>query len=303
MGNGLVALLAGVVLAGACSTSGGDGGDRSASPSASGPSADCEPARPLDVAPDEPQTFGFDGVERSYLLALPDGYDGTTAAPLVLDFHGYSNTKEGMEAVTGMGAEGSERGYVVVTPDALGEPQEWNMFGDPARTDDFAFVDALVADLGERLCIDTERVYAAGHSNGSAFTGFLACHEPYRFAAVAMVAAFVPTTCPVDEVAPSVVAVHGTADEAVPYDGGSVGGGPIGYPPTLDTYAGYGEAYGCDSSVEQDQPEPGIERRRLSGCDHGSEVVLYTVVGGTHEWPRGPGFFATEAVLDFFDDH
>jgi polyhydroxybutyrate depolymerase len=296
--NRVVLLLTVVaVLAVGCSSGdeGGGGDARSAG-------TDCRPARPSDVAPDAPQTFSFGGAERSYLLALPDGYDGARAVPLVLAFHGFASSKETIDAVTHMAAEGSGRGYAVVTPDALGDPQEWNMFGDPARTDDFAFVDALVADLGERLCLDRERIYAAGHSNGSAFTGFLACKEPYRFAAVAMVAAFVPTTCPVEEVAPSVVAVHGTADPAVPYAGGTVGGSAIGYPPTLETLAGYGDAYGCDPVVE-DQPAADLERRVLSGCAHGSEVVLYTVIDGTHDWPTAPGFVATDAILDFFDDH
>ena len=53
-------------------------------------------------------------------------------------------------------------GYVVVTPDALGEPRDWNYFGNPARTDDFGFVDALVANLSERLCIDADRIFNAG---------------------------------------------------------------------------------------------------------------------------------------------
>jgi polyhydroxybutyrate depolymerase len=294
----LAILVAGVAIG--CSGGGGDDGSRSAGSRV--PAVDCDPARPLDVAADEPQTFAFAGAERSYLLALPDGYDGATAVPLVLDFHGFSGSKEGQEAVTRMAEEGTARGYVVVTPDALGEPQEWNMFGDPARVDDFAFVDALVADLSGRLCIDAERIYAAGHSNGSAFTGFLACKPPYRFAAVAMVAAFIPTTCPVDEAAPSIVVVHGTDDAAVPYAGGTVAGSRIGYPATLDTLDAYAETYGCDP-VTEDQPEADLERRRLTGCAHGSEVVLYTVVGGTHDWPTPPSFPATTAILDFFDAH
>jgi polyhydroxybutyrate depolymerase len=298
--NKLAVLLAAAVLGAAACSSGGDG-DAVGSGTTS-PPADCDPARTVEVAPHQPQSFSFGGAERSYLLALPDGYDGSVAAPLLLNFHGFSNNKEGFEAVTGVAAEGRQRGYVVVTADALGEPQEWNMFGDPARADDFAFVDALVADLSQRLCIDESRVYAAGHSNGSAFTGFLACKEPYRFAAVAMVSAFVPSGCPVDDVAPSVMAVHGTDDPAVPYEGGTVGGSAIGYPATLDTFAAYAEAYDCDP-VTQDQPEPTVERRLLTGCAHDSEVVLYTEVGGTHDWPTAPGFSATDAILDFFDDH
>jgi len=308
-----------LALAAAACSSGDDGGgeagasrdDASSVEEAAEEAADCDPAQPA-AASDAPQTFSFGGEDRSYLLALPDDYDGTVAHPLVFSFHGFSSNKEGQDVYAAMAAEGTARGYVVVTPDALGDPREWNMFGDPAKADDFGFVDALVEDLSQRLCIDAERVYAAGHSNGSAFTGFLQCQPPFRFAAVAMVAALIPTTCPADRAAPSVIAFHGTADPAVPYDGGSVGGGPVGIPPALDTLEQYADAYRCDTPAAEDEPAPGVERDALTGCAHAGDVVLYTIVDGTHDWPGnamqpeatgGQAYPATDTILDFFDHH
>jgi polyhydroxybutyrate depolymerase len=296
--------------AGAGKARGSDGADE-APRTSEAPPADCDPARPATTT-DGAQTFSFGGEERAYLLALPDDYDGTTAHPLVFSFHCFSSNKEGQDAYAAMAAEGTARGYIVVTPDALGEPRDWNYFGDPARANDFGFVDALVVDLTERLCIDADRVYAAGHSAGSAFTGFLQCKPPYRFAAVAMVAAFIPTTCPVEEATPSVIVFHGTADPAVPYDGGSVGGGPVGIPPVLETLEQYADAYGCDRPATEDEPAAGVEQDTRTGCAGGGEVVLYTIVGGTHDWPGnaihpeatgGQAFPATDTILDFFDAH
>ena len=317
-GSAIVAavLLAAAPVLAACS--GGDGagaGNAGGSDAADGadrrPAPDCEPARPA-TGTDAPQTFSFDGEARTYLLALPDDYDGSTAHPLVFSFHGFASNKEGQDAYAGVAAEGTARGHIVVTPNASGEPRDWNYFGDPARADDFGFIDALVVDLGERLCIDAERVYAAGHSAGSAFTGFLQCRAPYRFAAVAMVAAFIPTTCPVDRATPSVIVFHGTADPAVPYDGGSVGGGPVGIPAVRETLAQYADAYRCDRPATEDEPAAGVERDALAGCAGGAEVVLYTIVDGTHDWPGnaihpeatgGQAFPATDTILDFFDAH
>ncbi len=310
------ALLAAALVLVACSggdgsggadPGGSDGAEATDQPSA----ADCDPARPA-TATDGEQTFSFGGEERAYLLALPDDYDGTTAQPLAFSFHGFSSDKEGQNAYAAMADKGTARGYIVVTPDALGDPRDWNYFGDRARADDFGFVDALVVDLSERLCIDADRVYAAGHSAGSAFTGFLQCRPPYRFAAVAMVAAFIPTTCPVDQATPSVIAFHGTADPAVPYDGGSVGGGPVGIPPVLDTLEQYADAYGCQRPATEDEPAAGVETDTLTGCAGGTQVVLYTIVGGTHDWPGnaiqpaatgGQAYPATDTILDFFDAH
>ena len=238
--------------------------------------------------------------ERLRLVALPDDYDGTTAHPLLLAFHGHGGSKEVAMAASELDEKGPARGYVVVFADALGDPRAWNL-GD-GDTDDFGFVNALVADLGERLCIDAERVYAAGHSNGSAFTGFLACKAPYPFAAVAMVAAFIPSTCPVDEAAPAVVAVHGTADPGVPYGGGPVAGGPVQIPAALTTLDTYRDTYECDPTPVEDEPEPGVQRRAYEGCLRGTEAVLYSVVDGGHEWPT-ERFAASDAILDFFDAH
>jgi polyhydroxybutyrate depolymerase len=128
-------------------------------------------------------------------------------------------------AVSQLGTKAPTRGYIAVVPDSLGNPRQWNFGGDPHQADDFGFIDALITDLTKRLCVDADRIYAAGHSNGSAFTGFLQCKPPFRFAAVAMVSAFIPSTCPAGKAAPSVMAVQGTADPGVPYDGGPVAGG------------------------------------------------------------------------------
>lgn len=331
---GLVAVVASVLAAGACGSDDGDGessasdkgreGAETAADGEAGPDAGCDPAKPAgELAAGESDgehgnahTFSFENEDRTYLLALPGDYDGRAAHALVFNFHGFSGNKEAQEIYTAMGDLGTERGYVVVTPEALGDPTDWNYFGDEDRPDDFGFIGALLSHLSEQLCIDEDRIYAAGHSAGSAFTGFLVCTEPYRFAAAAMVAAFIPTTCPTDEVAPSAIVFHGTDDPLVPYDGGEVGEGGPGIPPALDTLEQFAEEYSCDEPVVE-QPDESIETRTLQGCVHGSEVVMYSFTGGGHGWPGNETdvdlggqpdnplieFPATETILDFFDDH
>lgn len=293
-----MALACGLLAVAGC----GGADDEATSPPPTKP-ADCSPARPMPAPPaDEPQTFAFDGQDRTYLISLPDDYDGTAEHPLVLGFHGHGGTSLGAAVASELGEQGPERGYIVVFPQALGAVPAWNFGADPAQANDFAFVDALVGDLSERLCVDADRIYAAGHSNGSAFTGFLACQPSYRFAAVAMVSAFIPSTCPVDEAVPAVMAVHGTADPGVPYDGGSVAGGPTVIPPALETLDAYRDHYDCDPTPVESEPQPGVESKAYEGCLEGSEAVLVTIAGGGHEWPLDK-FPATAAILDFFDTH
>ena len=46
--------------------------------------------------------FDFEGVERRYRLSLPSGYDGTQAAPMVVNLHGFGGTTQKHDENTSM---------------------------------------------------------------------------------------------------------------------------------------------------------------------------------------------------------
>lgn len=278
-------------------------GDRQ--PDAASPAA-CTPARPA-LAGAGARSLVHDGVERSYLLAVPADDDGRTARPLVLNLHGHGGSMTQQETNTRLGELGAARGVVVVTPEALGSPRRWNFDRAPGQADDYGFLHALLADVTATLCIDPERVALAGHSNGSAFAALLACDPPYEARALAMVSATVPPSCP-DGVAPSVLAIHGTADATVPYDGGALGGARL----VVDRWA---ERSGCVAPPREEEIFPGVVQRSFDGCAGGAAVTLDSVQGGVHAWPgsaaaiarrenseAGRTFPASERILDFFTE-
>lgn len=45
-------------------------------------------ARNISQVTDPTLTLTVDGLERSYILHVPDSYDGRQPVPLILDFHG-----------------------------------------------------------------------------------------------------------------------------------------------------------------------------------------------------------------------
>ena len=307
----------GILALAACGGSADDDVGEAAGPSASASptaAADCTPARAAEPGTTS-ETFASGGQTRKYLLTIPDNYDGRTAAPMTLSLHGFTGTKDGQEANTGMGAVGRTRGYVVVTPESLGVPSQWNSFAVPTMADDYTFIQSLVTELSERLCIDTERVFAAGHSNGSAFSAFLVCRPPFQFAGVAMVAATTPNTCPRD-VNPATLAIHGTTDATVPFNGGRIGDSALSLPSAPELITGYATQRECNPTPELTVPHPGVQRASYSGCRGGSVVVFDTVNGGTHSWPGGQNaasetinseagktYDATNAIYNFFDNH
>jgi polyhydroxybutyrate depolymerase len=249
------------------------------------------------------RTIASDSGTRTYRLAMPDGYDGTVAAPMIVDFHGFGATAEKYDTNTSMSDRATELGFIVVTPDAVNAPSQWNVRADPDRPDDFSFAHALVGELSKVLCVLPEHIVAVGHSNGAVFASYLVCSSPFEFAAVAMVSATTPEVCP-DDVQPAIMSIAGTADTTNPYlfDDGTG---------ALDSLSSWAEHNGCSDEPVAIDLTDGVEQLRHTDCAGGA-VVLITVQEGTNAWPGGDiaagavgnskagrTFDATGAVLDF----
>lgn len=104
----------------------------------------------------------------------------------------------------------------------------------------------------------------------------------------------------------AVVAFHGTNDPTIPYNGFGVPGQPhesyvrIGTP--IPTWAAtWAERNGCSASPFTVFQEGEVSRKGWSDCRAGAEVILYTVNGGTHNWPSAVD--AAQMIWDFFTQH
>jgi polyhydroxybutyrate depolymerase len=89
----------------------------------------------------------------------------TTPARLIVDLHGAGSDARSRRS-TAACDEGSGAGFVVVTPDATGQPQQWNVVGQ-TKADDVTFIHDLLTDVAQRACVDTTHVYATGISSGA----------------------------------------------------------------------------------------------------------------------------------------
>lgn len=252
------------------------------------------------------------GTTRDYRRFVPAGYDADTPAPLVVDLHGLTMTDELEAALTGFEDLADDEGFVVVTPQGLGDIPFWNFISAGIATDDVTFLGDLVDQVGADLCIDTSRVYATGISNGGLMSSALGCRLPDVFAAVAPVSGV--TFLPDCEDGPPVSyqAIYGTADNVLPYDGGLganlqgfLSDNPldasaatpdeqqdqissIAFAPVDDTLARWAERNGCAAEPEEEPVSDEVVRRSWPDCDGGAEVVLYVVDGGGHTWPGTP---------------
>jgi polyhydroxybutyrate depolymerase len=159
-----------------------------------------------------------------------------------------------------------------------------------SAADDIGFVNALLDELETDLCLDAEREYLTGISNGAAMATALICGDDQRFAAAAPVAgANFVSSCAAEDLTP-ILAVHGDADVLAPYEGGDVFGFPLGLPAVEDQLADLAAIGGCGADSEIETIGDDVEHRTWDGCEGDAEVELYTVLGGGHTWPGSPLF-------------
>ena len=264
-----------------------------------------------------------DGRVRSFIVDLPSRYDGKAALPLVVVFHGGGGMAQSARTQTHMSDLAEARGFIAVYPNGSGPlPNRlltWNTgsccgYAKKNAVNDVAFVRALLDSVEGAYRIDTTRVYATGLSNGGMMSHMMACALSDRFAAVAPVSGELSMECKPGHPV-SVLMIHGTADENLPYNGG-VGA------KALDPHEVRSVQYALDSWRRLDRcpatpaidSTPTLVHRSFAHCAGDSSVELYTIIGGGHAWPKGErlnrvldapssALDASAVIWDFFTKH
>jgi polyhydroxybutyrate depolymerase len=304
----------------ACGSGGGSADPDAAPPDATPtpepdapPAARCEgrSAQPLD----DVWTLSVAGADRSIRVHVPASYDPTVPTPVVLAFHGYTLNSQTMFEQSHLVEKSDAEGFILAAPDGTGALFGWNA-GDCCGTaaasgvDDVGFVGALIDELALRTCVDEDRVYATGFSNGGFLSHRLACELADRIAAVAPVSGVMG----IDDCNPSrpvpVFEVHGTGDLVVPY----AGGGITAFRSVAQTISDWADRDACPSGPPTETYAQGDARCEThASCGEGAEVTLCTITDGGHQWPGGTGLpgggttstdlVATDAIWAFFVAH
>ena len=234
------------------------------------------------------------GLEYRYQWTVPSTA-ADTPLPVVLDFHGIGSNGAQQAAVSGFHTLAETEGFVAVQPTGrsteLDPRASWELPQfDTAERDDVRFVLDLLDRVAADVCIDRNRVYATGLSNGGFFTSVLVCELSELVAAAASVAGVThPDGCAPERPVPY-LAFHGTDDTVVPYDGGgesTLSGGvtsPFFEQVMPDEFAEFAADFGCAEPVDTEVTAE-IELRRWTACDGGVELGFYTISGGGHTWP------------------
>lgn len=237
------------------------------------------------------------GRDRTYLVDLPPQYDGRRELPLVIVFHGGGGSGAQVRRQTGMTELARSAGFIAVYPNGSGRFGErlltWNAgpccgYARSQLIDEAAFIRALLDRLQATLKIDPVRVYATGISNGGMMAYLAGCTLGGRIAAIGVVSGelTVPDCRPPRPV--SVLVIHGTADEHLPFDGGVGRKALAKHDARSVAYAidSWRRIDGCPAAAREER-SGAIVHTAYAPCAHGTAVELYAIQGGGHAWPGG----------------
>jgi polyhydroxybutyrate depolymerase len=242
------------------------------------------------------RTLQAGGLTREYRLYVPAIYTRTSGAvPLLLNLHGYGSDNLQQENYGDFRPIADTANFLVVHPNGTidgANNRNWNTFG-PRGTgvDDVAFLSTLIDTLARRYRIDPNRVYSTGMSNGGFMSYELACQLGNRIAAIASVTGSMTAGrlagCTSGRPVP-VLEIHGTADNTVPYAGGTALQF-VAIPTLLSSWV---QRNGCNpmpvvTAVPDINTTDGCtaERSVWSGGRNGSVVEHFRIIGGGHTWP------------------
>jgi polyhydroxybutyrate depolymerase len=166
------------------------------------------------------------------------------------------------------------RGAIVVAAEGaprrfpgLGSSQlrGWQIRSGEFEDRDLRLFDAILKNLQDEGCADSQRIYSTGFSNGGYFSNLLACKRGDVLAAVAPVSGGGPLDRACDAQVPILI-THGTTDEVVPYSEGK------------QSFERWRAKNGCE----------GRPSESLAGCVDGSGCSAATRLcsfSGGHQWP------------------
>ncbi len=246
-------------------------------------------------------TLSHDGFERSYIVYLPPGYDGSTALPLVIGLHGAGGDGAQMANSSGFTTLAMQTNTIVAYPDGvenfwryLSQPQV-NDIANDNPVDDVGFLTLLLDTLVADYNVDESHVSMIGYSNGGLMAQTLRCVLDDRLSSVAIVGSVMTyrlaQSCLGAEPVPFMI-VLGTEDRSFPQGGSATVDSGVLYSQFshAQTLRFHATLNGCDTDGAVG--DVGVEGSRFevafqlpNNCPQDSPVYMYSVIGAGHEWP------------------
>lgn len=251
-----------------------------------------------------------DGIYRQHILRIPSSYNPDTSHELVFVLHGGTGSANGMMLFTGFNQVSDTANFIVVYPQGIftglnlsGNPgHHWadgrmTTIPDVQGVDDVGYISKLIDSISAEYTINSNKVYAAGISNGGFMAQRLACELSDKIAAVATVAATFPDSLiqncnKTDPI--SILIMNGTDDTFIPtYTGGMVGsaagGSVISTDHMIDIWLNNNNCNMASEVVElpnlSTTDQSTVTKYIYDDCLGLNCLVHFKIFGGGHTWP------------------
>tara|TARA_X000000368_G_C23051654_1_gene721707 strand:+ start:1924 stop:2805 length:882 start_codon:yes stop_codon:yes gene_type:complete len=233
------------------------------------------------------QTINHDGLERQYLIYIPNSYDGNSKLPLMINFHGFGGEVNEYINYTDMRSLADSKNFILVYPQGtkLGGFPHWNAAlkgGDnKSDADDLGFIEALINFLSIEY-VDSKRVYAFGYSNGGMMSYALACYKSNVIAAIGSISGSMLQN---EECTPShsvpLINFHGTSDSVISYDGT---GDYNSIESTLNFWINFNKTNTSPTFKSINDSGKTIEYYSYKNESNQIAVDHYKIINGEHVW-------------------
>ena len=250
------------------------------------------------------QSLVHDGINREYILYVPNSYDETSATPILFNFHGFGGSASQFISRADMRAEAELNSFILVYPQGscLDGVPHWNpcpIDGDnKSSADDLGFFEAMVNEISSQYNLDMERIYAAGFSNGGMMAYGLANYKSDLIAAVASVSGSMLDCLETPSHPMPVLHLHGTSDGVLPYNGDASFNSVQS---TLDYWTNFNNTVSTPTINSDNTSGMTIEQYVYDQGDNSVSVEHYKYIGGDHVWFNElyQGQNASELVWNF----
>jgi len=255
------------------------------------------------------RTITVGSLQRTFIAYLPSSANPATPVPFVYVFHGATQTGQALYDMTEYSKIADSDGIAVVFPDGQGTSSAtgagslspWNVTDGPALCGlgtlvsnpnpvDFAFVDAMKADVMQDQCIDDKHVYATGFSMGGYFSHHIACDRPdFRAAGPHSGGTMADlSSCKTGHV--PIIIFHGDADPLINEACDDPNGTPqAGFPASATLWA---QKNGCQATYTKiaETGSTGMNGQCLlyDGCPSDGQVEVCIMNGLSHAWSGAP---------------
>jgi polyhydroxybutyrate depolymerase len=245
-----------------------------------------------------------EGETREYLIHIPNSYDTTKSVPIVMNFHGLSQSVSDYINEADMRSLAESDTFILIYPQGsyLNGYSQWNacpIGGDnKSDVDDFGFVEDLIEEISSQYNVDMERIYAVGYSNGGMMAYGLANYKSDLIAAVASVSGAMLDCIGNTSHPMPVLHLHGTDDYVLPYNGDK---GFNSVQNTLDHWIDFNNTTTNPIISTEDSGGMVIEHYVYDQGDNSVSVEHYKYIGGKHVWDIGTfqGQNTSELVWNF----